>query len=418
MKNKFLYSLICLFVFLLFFNTVQAQQQNYIIRSLLDISSTIRSEFYKQVPEETIYNGAIKEIKQKYSLDVPSVKDQRQFVSVMSSFFQKYPSDSGKIGELAVKGMIKSLNDQYSLFFDTQQWEYFKKVSSGSEFTGIGVELAKKNGNFIIVSPVYGSSAQKAGLRSGDVIVGVAGKNVKGMDDLDVLNLFDGYANTFLDLQIVRNGQVKNFKVQRTPLSMKPPKGSILKAGDQVGYVRIFYFSDKTDLEVKKYLENMKNRGIKKLIIDLRDNPGGDFKASVRLASMFLGRQTVVTRTRNGGVSEKVVGDSDKIFDFKTVILVNRGSASASEVFSGAMQDYKIATLIGEQSFGKALIQSVYGLQGNAGCKITTAKYYPPSGRDILYKGLTPSFKVSNPEPTEKVADDSCINTALNYLKK
>ena len=142
MKNKFLYSLICLFVFLLFFNTVQAQQQNYIIRSLLDISSTIRSEFYKQVPEETIYNGAIKEIKQKYNLDVPAVKDQRQFVSVISSFFQKYPSDSGKIGELAVKGMIKSLNDQYSLFFDTQQWEYFKKVSSGSEFTGIGVELA------------------------------------------------------------------------------------------------------------------------------------------------------------------------------------------------------------------------------------------------------------------------------------
>ena len=169
---------------------------------------------------------------------------------------------------------------------------------------------------------------------------------------------------------------------------------------------------------VYELFEDVENRGIKKLIIDLRDNPGGDFKASVRLASMFLGRQTVVTRTRNGGISEKVVGDSDKIFDFKTVILVNRGSASASEVFSGAMQDYKIATLIGEQSFGKALIQSVYGLQGNAGCKITTAKYYPPSGRDILYKGLTPSFKVSNPEPTEKVADDSCINTALNYLKK
>lgn len=390
---------------------------SYILKSVLEISGTIRSEFYAGVSEKTLFEGAMSEISKKFDTGgVGAVSNEREFSSAFLSLLSRHGQSKGDIGELAVRGMIKSLDDPYSLFLDTRQWDYFRRVSAGEEFTGIGVELAKKNGAFVIVSPVEGGSAALAGIRPGDVIVKAAGRNVSGMDDMDVLALFDGRPGTFMTLTVRRGSALKEFKVKRTVLSLKAPSASILKSGTAAGYLRISYFSEKTDSEAAALMEKMRKAGVKNLIIDLRNNPGGEFKSSVSLASMFAGRKTIVTKVMNGGKSSRVKGPGDARFSFRTVILVNKGTASASEVFSGAMQDYGLARLVGERSFGKALIQSVYSLPGNAGCKITTARYYTAKGRDILNRGLDPDTVVNDAYPRAKASEDPCVRAALRLF--
>lgn len=416
MNLKFISSLIILAT-LLHTAVFAAGQDAYIINSVLEISSTVQKEFYAGISEKTMFSGAAAEISKKYDTGGRrQIATRQEFAAFLSEMMSGNRQAKGDIGELAVKGMIKSLNDPYSLFLDTKQWEYFKRVSSGEEFTGIGVELAKKNGLFTIVSPVEGGSAAKAGIQPGDIIVKAEGRNLSGMDDLDALALFDGHEGSVMRLSVRRGNSIRDFAVKRTALSLKDPVASIVKSGARAGYLKISYFSEKTDRQASALLDKIRAAGIKNLIIDLRNNPGGDLNSSLRLASMFMGRKTIVTKVKSGGQKSQEKGQGDAVYSFNTVILVNRGTASASEVFSGAMQDYGLAKLAGETTFGKALIQSVYSLPGNAGCKITTARYYTAKGRDILYKGLAPEIKAGDCLPKAKASEDPCVKAALKYF--
>lgn len=413
---------IFIYLFVFIFLTVPvfgfSSQSSVSLRSLSQICSAIRTEFYAPVSERRLIQGAIDEISKKYNLKDVGISESSEAFAILTDIFRKYPDDSQKLWELSVRGMLKSLDDPYSLFLDSAQWTYFRKVSSGKEVVGIGVEIAVKNGEFTIVSPIEGGNAEKSGVLPGDIILKVAGQNIAGMDETDVLNLFDGSPGTFLKLAVRRGNQIKNFKIKRAEISLKPPKASLLKSGITAGYLKISYFSENTDEEVKSSLQKIKNAGIKNLIIDLRNNPGGDFMASVRLASMFVGRKNIVISMKKGGNSEYIKGTCDSLFSFNTIILINNGSASASEIFAGALQDYKQAVLIGESSFGKALIQSVYSFPGNTGCKITTARYYTAKGQDILNKGLRPDIRLVDSSPSKDISKDEGIKAALKELSR
>ncbi len=389
----------------------------YVLECLFQVSSTIEKEYYRSIDESVLFNGAVREISIKKGIkSVAVIKNRADFDKYFNNLCSLYPHDVSIMGEAAVNGMIKSLNDPYSMFFDTAQWEYYRQVSSGGSFAGIGVELAKKDGRFIIVAPITGGPAEKSGLRPGDVIVSVASKNISNMDDADILALFDGKPLTELALGIERNKKPMTFRIQRQMLSLPPPKASVLKSGKSVGYVRIYYFGPNTDMEVRKYLDVFSERGIKHLIIDLRNNPGGDFQSSLRLASFFTGKKVLIKMAKKGEGLADVYGRSDALYPFRVAILINEGSASASEVFACALRDNNLASLIGTKSFGKALIQSVYSLPGNAGCKLTTAKYYTPGGEDILYKGLKPGIISLTSYPMPDVSKDAVVLKALSVL--
>jgi len=386
--------------------------ERYILNSLFQIAAEIKNEYYLDVDDSVLFSGAVLEMNRLKNIKSgeKSIYSKQQFSSYFYLLCKQYPNDKALIGEYAVRGMIKSLNDPYALFFDSTQWDYYKKVSSGAEFAGIGVELAVKDRCFVVIASIDGSPAEKSGILPGDIIVAIDSKNISQMDTTDALNLFDGQENSKIKLTVKRNGTFLNFDITRKFISLPAPKASLLKLRNQnTGYIKIYYFGDKTDSQVKEFLDTFKTKGIKNVIIDLRDNPGGDFKASLRLSSFFTGENALVKIQKKGRPLETVYGTENADYDFNLAILINKGSASASEVFASALHDNKKCVLVGTGSFGKALIQSVYSLPGNAGCKITTAKYYTTSGKDILNKGLSPDITVNTVYPLLPPASDPVV---------
>ena len=241
-------------------------------------------------------------------------------------------------------------------------------------------------------------------------------QDISKIDLTDALNLFDGYAGSEIKLKIKRSNKVIDFSIKRENIILPPPKASILKSKNgNVGYIKIHYFGDKTDSQVKTFLDKFKSNDIKNIIIDLRNNPGGDFQASLRLASLFTGKNILVKLQKKESF-EDLYGSFDRMYNFKTVVLINKGSASASEVFACALKENGKCILIGTTSFGKALVQSVYSLPGNAGCKLTTAKYYNAKGGDISNKGITPDIKAETIYPMATPSSDPVITKAINTL--
>lgn len=412
--KKFLFLIIS--VILLFISPSYASNELYLLQNISSIGREIREEYYIPIDDATLFSGAAKEIANKKKISVKKINSREEFYTYFQELCSKYPGESGLLYEYAVRGMIDSLNDPYALFFNREQWAHYKKVSSGAEFAGIGVELAMKEKYFEVVAPISESPAERAGLLPGDTITAIDSQDISKINLTDALNLFDGYVGSYITLKIKRGGKLLNFKLKRENISLPPPKASILKSkSGNIGYIKIYYFGDKTDSQVKVFLEKLKNNGITNIIIDLRNNPGGDFQASLRLASFFTGKNILVKLMKKGKV-ENIYGTSETIYNFNTAVLINNGSASASEVFSCALRENGKCTLIGTKSFGKALVQSVYTLPGNSGCKLTTAKYYNARGTDILGKGLTPDVKVNTIYPMPQPSADPVISKAVNIL--
>jgi len=297
--------------------------------------------------------------------------------------------------EDAVRGMLVGL-DPHSAYLDEEEYQDLKVGTSG-EFGGLGIEVTMEDGFVKVVSPIDDTPAQKAGLLSGDVIVRLDEKPVKGMTLNDAVKIMRGKPGSSLLLTIIREGESTPLKktIVRAIISVKSVKFRTLEEG--FGYVRISNFQMKTGANLKEAIEALKSEnkeGLKGLVLDLRNNPGGVLNAAVEVSDSFLEKGLIVyTQGRIENSALKFNAAPGELLDgAPIVVLINSGSASASEIVAGALQDHKRAVIMGSKSFGKGSVQTIMPTSNGGAVKLTTARYYTPSGRSIQAEGIDPDI--------------------------
>jgi len=279
----------------------------------------------------------------------------------------------------ALRGMMESLDDPHSVYFTKEEMRSFQEDIKG-KYVGVGMVIQKKVGEpLTVVSPIEDGPAYKAGIKPKDKIVEIDGESTYNLTSEEASKRLKGKANTTVKVKVFRevNKMTKVFELKRETIELKYVKSKMLDGG--IGYLRLTQFGDNVYPDMKKALENLQAKGMKGLIFDLRSNPGGELGQSIKIASMFIEKGKIVSTRQKKG-EESIYTREGKYFgDFPMVVLINGGSASASEIVSGALKDHKRATLIGEKSFGKGSVQTLLPLPDGDGIKITIAKYYTPA---------------------------------------
>ena len=324
--------------------------------------------------------------------------DFEPFWKVWSTINEKYPDSVNSQEKIwgAIQGLTASLGDPYSEFFPPEDNKAFTEEISG-EFGGIGVEIDVKDGDLVVIAPLSGSPAEKAGLLPGDKIIAINGTNTAGLTIDESISLIRGEIGTFVALTISRKDSetTTNIDVERKVITIPTVKTD--NSIDQIFVIHFFSFSLHADKEFQKALAEFLNSGKKKLIIDLRGNPGGYLDHAIDTASWFLPAGTPVV-IESGINKEETIYRSKgyNLFgkDYKIVILVDGGSASASEIFAGALQEYGKATLIGEQTYGKGSVQELIPITDDTSLKLTVAKWLTPNRISISKTGITPDIVV------------------------
>ena len=308
----------------------------------------------------------------------------------------------------ALKGLFEGLNDPYSQYYTADEFQNLKEQTSGS-FVGIGVYIGinPEDNKLTIISPIEGSPSDKVGIKPGDIVLKVDGESVDAKKIDEVIKKIKGKENTKVNLTVQRSGKELNFDIERKTIVTKSVSNEVIE--DNIGYLRITSFDENTYKEFKENLSQLESKGVKGLVIDLRDNPGGLLDVCVDIADDLIGKGTIVYTKDNTGNKEYYKSD-DKEVNMPIAVLINGGSASASEILTAALVDNQKAIAIGETSFGKGLVQSVKGLKDGTGYKLTTAQYFTPNGDYINGKGITPKIKESNEKQQLKLA--------LEYIKK
>ena len=320
---------------------------------------------------------------------------------------------------VAIETMLTSLNDPYTRFLDPKEFAEETSSIKGS-LKGIGVQIGLKDGNLVVIEPVVGSPADKAGLQADDRILEINGVSTKGISIEKAADQIRGEIGTNVKLLVKRKDAELTFNVTRAEIEVKavttkPPID--VKVPDDVQYIRLSSFISKNaSSEIRDIL--VKSRDKKGYILDLRSNPGGLLSNAVIMSRMFLKPNDVIVSTVDRyGYKETVKSSGGKITNKPLVVLINKGSASASEIFSGAMKDNHRATIVGEQSFGKGLVQEINKLPDDAGVNITIQRYLTPSGSDIHKKGITPDVVVKLTDENVKNKDDVQLKEAIKILE-
>jgi carboxyl-terminal processing protease len=295
----------------------------------------------------------------------------------------------------AIKGMVKSL-DPHSSFMTKEEYSELMVETQGS-FSGIGIEITVKDRVLTVVSPIEGTPADKAGLKAGDKIVKVGGESTFDMTLIEAVKQIRGAEGTPVKLTIVRKGEEKplEFSIIRGVIPLKSVRYYFLSP--QIGYVRVSNFQGNTTKDLTAALEALEKKGdLKGLIVDLRNNPGGLLSQSIEVSELFLDSGVIVT-TKGRGNSHNIKASAHKDGpkrNYPIVVLVNGGSASAAEIVAGALQDNKRALILGSRTFGKGSVQTILPLSDGSGLRLTTARYYTPSGKSIQSSGITPDLEV------------------------
>jgi len=295
----------------------------------------------------------------------------------------------------AIKGMVRTL-DPHSFFMSPEEYKELMVETKG-KFSGVGVEITIRNNVLTVVSPVEGTPAFKAGIKAGDQIIMIGDKSSKELSIMDAVRLIRGPKGSKIKLTIRRKEIEKpiDFMITRDVIPIKSVRSFSLPF--DIGYIRISNFQGNTSKELSKALEDMENKkGFKGLILDLRNNPGGLLSQAVKVADKFLDSGLIVSiKGRDRKEEESVAHKNGKPRKYPMIVLINEGSASASEIVAGALQDNKRALILGSTTFGKGSVQTLFPLSDGSGLRLTTAIYYTPSGRSIQAKGIEPDIKIA-----------------------
>ena len=323
----------------------------------------------------------------------------------------------------AVREMLDKLNDPYTRFMDPEEFKSLQIDTSG-ELTGVGIQIAQdeETKEIKVISPIEGSPASEAGIIAQDVITKINGKSTKGMDVNDAVSLIRGPVNSQVVLSISRNGKPMDFKITRALIEIHPVRASLKQSSSgPIGYIRLTQFSGNAGMEMRKAIKDFNKQDVAGYILDLRSNPGGLLYSSAEIARMWLPKGMIVSTVDRKGVTDRLQAGRGVLTDKPLVVLIDGGSASASEILAGALQDNHRATLVGSKTFGKGLVQSVNPLGDGSGLAVTIAKYFTPSGRDINKKGIEPDieFKLSDQQREKLAGNNKQIGTEADpqYLK-
>lgn len=337
------------------------------------------------------------------SLSGQKIGDVLRFAGVMRFIESRYVTevDSTKLMDGAINGMVQSLEDPYSIYLPPRMYQQFMDHTEGA-FGGIGIYMGFKTGKVSVISVMEGSPAEKAGLQANDEILAVDGKPVTEMQPEEVAIHIRGQVGTEVVLSIHREGEeTREVTITRDTIQVKTALGKMLEEG--MGYIRIASFSENTASEFREAYASLESEGMKGLIIDLRENPGGLVTSCVEIANMVIPEGPVVSVVERSGNREKYTSELKEV-KYPIVALIDGNSASAAEILAGALQDTKSGTLVGTQSYGKGSIQVVMPMFHDDAVKITIAKYFTPSGRSIDGVGIEPDVKVElTPEATTDV---------------
>jgi len=314
----------------------------------------------------------------------------------------------------AIKGTMSSVGDPYSIYMDPEMYKKLLIDTKGS-FGGIGIILGSKDNILTVIAPIEGTPGEKVGILSGDQVVKIDGKDVKELAVDEAVNLIRGPEGSEVTLTINRTGEeAKDYTIIRSNIQIKTVSGKMLDNG--IGYVRLSMFNENTGNDLAKKLEQLEGEGMKGIILDLRNNPGGLLEESVKVANHFVPKGPIVSIIKKDGTKVTRSSTLEKI-KYPLVVLVNGGSASASEIVSGAVQDTGAGTLIGTKTFGKGSVQTVVPLPDASAVKITIAKYYTPSERSIHGIGIEPDIKVEMPNYKEDNKDLQ-LEKAIEVIKE
>jgi len=305
----------------------------------------------------------------------------------------------------AIRGMLATLDDPYTRFLDPREFKEMQIDTSG-ELSGVGIQLSldKETKELVVIAPIEGSPASRAGVQPKDVIVTIDGKSTKGMGTEDAVKLIRGKAGTSVKLTLRRKGQLLEMPLQRELIELHAVEHRVNVSPDgvKIGYLRLKQFNANASKDTQAALKDLEQQGVQGYVLDLRSNPGGLLVASVEIARQWLNEGVIVSTKTRDGIQDIKRANGHAITNKPLVVLVNEGSASASEILSGALQDNKRALLVGQKTFGKGLVQSVRPLSDGSGMTVTIAKYLTPSNRDIHKHGIAPDVSAKLTEDDAK----------------
>ena len=333
--------------------------------------------------------------------------------------------DNNKIQDGIYKGMVDSLGDQYTVYYTADEYKQFTTASSGT-YCGIGVAVSQNvtTGAITIVKTFKKGSGAEEGMLPGDVIYKVAGKKIEGLELSKVVSQIKGEEGTFVKVTVLRNGKEIEFNLERRQLEIDTVTYRMEeKDGKKIGYIAVSEFDEVTASQFKSALKDLEKEGMQGLVIDLRDNPGGLLDVTCEMLDRMIKKGILVYTVDKNGKRVDEEATDNLSFDKPVAILVNGNSASASEVFSGAMKDYKVATLVGTNTFGKGIVQSIVPFEDGTAMKVTVSKYYTPNGANIHGTGIKPDVVVELNKEALKDGkldrkEDNQLDKALDVVVK
>ena len=343
------------------------------------------------------------------------------FGEVLENIKNEYVDDidQTEVMDSAINGVLQSL-DPYSAYMSPEVFKEMQTDTRG-KFGGLGIEIGMEAGVVKVISPIDGTPADKAGIKAGDYIVKIGEEQVQGKSLMEAVKLMRGPVGTSIDLTIRRKSIKKplKFKISRKIIEVQSVNSKIISKEKNIGYIRLKSFNENSDSQFLKIIKKFeKNSKVKSYVIDLRNNPGGLLTQAINITDFFLDDGEIVS-TKGRKISETrkfFARRGDEVKGKPIIVLINNGSASAAEIFAGALKDHKRAIILGENSYGKGSVQSIIPLRNGGGMRLTISKYYLPSGKSISEVGVTPDILV------EEIGDDFKINTEkdnqLNYAIK
>ena len=341
------------------------------------------------------------------------------FGEVLEKIKQEYVDDidQADVMDSAINGVLQSL-DPYSAYMSPELFKSMQTESKG-EFGGLGIEIGMEAGVVKVIAPIADTPAEKAGIKAGDYIVRINNDQVQGKTLMEAVKLMRGPVGSSIDLTIRRKGVKKSltFKIQRQIIEVKSVESKILGDQNNIGYVKLKSFNENSDKQFIKKIKNFEKQKLIGYIIDLRNNPGGLLNQAVTITDFFLEEGEIVsTKGRRISETRKFFAKAgDGIKGKPVIVLINNGSASASEIFAGALKDHKRAIILGENSYGKGSVQSIIPLKNGGGIRLTISKYYLPSGESISEVGVSPDILVKEQNQFEFNTDN---DNQLNYAIK
>ena len=343
------------------------------------------------------------------------------FSEVLDKVKKEYVEDidQSEVMDAAINGVLQSL-DPYSAYMSPSMYKEMATETSG-EFGGLGIEVSMEAGVVKVISPIDDSPASKAGIKAGDYIVKINNIQVQGKSLTEAVDLMRGPVGSGIELTVRRRGVKKaiTFNIIREIIEIQSVKTDLLD--NNIGYIRLTSFNDNSSQQIKKHITKLKkNKNLNAFILDLRNNPGGLLSQAIKISDFFLENGEIVsTKSRKKSENRKWFAKKGDITDGKTLlVLINYGSASASEIVAGALKDHKRAIIIGERSYGKGSVQSIIPLKNKGAMRLTVAKYYLPSGNSISEVGVKPDIEVNEEGDNFRIktADDNQLNYAIKLI--